>query len=208
MLIVFEGADGAGKTHLMREVNKQLRAKGIEATLTREPGCGNIEVCKIIRGIVLNPKISLDANSEFLLFMVDRLEHYRQVIEPQQSRLILQDRNYLSTEVYQIHMAMTDKVPEEFIAIHRALAEIPDGYVFVNTPVELCLKRLKTDKEKGSKFDGKDEEFHKRVHKYYAEVFAENHKTEKIVVDGTFPSELNAKNVIDWIETIKEVRVR
>jgi dTMP kinase len=206
MLIVFEGADGAGKTYLMREVDKQLKAKGIEAVLTREPGCERVEVCKAIRKIVLDPKKSLDPNAEFLLFMVDRLEHYRQVIEPQQSRIILQDRGYLSTEIYQIHMEMTDKVPEEFIAIHRALAEIPDGFVFVRTPVELCLKRLK--KGKGSKFDEKDEEYHKRVHQHYAEIFNEKHGTEKLIVDGALPVELNATTVIEFINNIKEVRVR
>jgi dTMP kinase len=202
MWICFEGCDGSGKSALLKETAKRLKERGMDVLCTREPGSPMVDVCKAIRQVVLDPNKKIEPNSEFLLFMVDRIEHYRQVIEPNQSKLILQDRCYLSTEVYNIHTAMNGKLPDEFVSIHRAVAEIPDGFIFLNTPFELCVKRIELKKEKV------DKDWLKRIHRYYQKEFRKKHQTEVIMIDGSRPVELNAKMVIDFIEGVKEVRVR
>ena len=101
-LIVIEGADGAGTTtqakRLSSRINNQL---GSDASIvTCEPTNGPIG--KLIRQYLRsgNPP---PLNTMELLFRADRIEHVRSVIRPKldDGRIVLCDRYYLSTLVYQ-----------------------------------------------------------------------------------------------------------
>ncbi len=101
-LIVFEGAEGAGKTTQIRLLAERLKAARIPCTTVREPG--GTPVGDAIRGILLHADQEVTASTEALLFMASRAELVARGIQPalEAGRNVLVDRFFLSTYAYQI----------------------------------------------------------------------------------------------------------
>lgn len=102
MLITLEGIEGAGKTTQLENIVAFFKAKGYECVTTREPG--GTPIGAQIRSILLDPQnVRLDANAELLLYMADRVQHIRTLIEPHlaDGQVVLCDRFFDATLVYQ-----------------------------------------------------------------------------------------------------------
>ena len=101
-LIVFEGAEGAGKTTQIRILAERLAAADIPSVAVREPG--GTPVGDDIREILLHPEQEITAASEALLFMASRAELVAREIRPSLGAgfTVLLDRFFLSTYAYQI----------------------------------------------------------------------------------------------------------
>ncbi|MCW8837608.1 MAG: dTMP kinase [Thiovulaceae bacterium] len=93
MYITIEGIDTAGKSTQISELKK----KYTDAIITKEPGA--TEVGKEIREIVLNARAQ-SKKAEFLLFLADRAEHVKEVIEPNLDKMIISDRSAVSGVAY------------------------------------------------------------------------------------------------------------
>jgi dTMP kinase len=93
MYIAIEGIDTAGKSTQI----EKLRAHFSDAIITKEPG--GTEVGKEIREIVLSAKTK-SKKAEFLLFLADRAEHIKEIIEPNLDKLIISDRSAVSGVAY------------------------------------------------------------------------------------------------------------
>ncbi len=91
MYIAFEGIDGVGKTTQIELLKNYLKD---DVVFTKEPGGVDIGV----RDIVLNTKLSIKAQT--MLFLADRAEHYKRVIEPNKDKIIITDRSYISGIAY------------------------------------------------------------------------------------------------------------
>ncbi len=101
MFITFEGGEGVGKSTQIRALFENLKEKGVDVVLTREPGgCLTAEE---IRNVMLNSSVHLDVISQLFLVMASRREHYIHTIKPslEQGKLVLCDRFIDSTFVYQ-----------------------------------------------------------------------------------------------------------
>lgn len=101
-LIVFEGADSLGKTTQIEALYNYLtKVKNLKVIQTREPGGTNLG--SKIREILLNSTEKLPPKAQLLLFEADRNLHYENILKPylEQGYIILCDRFYLSTLVYQ-----------------------------------------------------------------------------------------------------------
>lgn len=93
MYIALEGIDTAGKsTQILK-----LAGHFPNAIITKEPG--GTEIGKEIREIVLNAKIQ-SKKAEFLLFLADRAEHIKEVVEPNLGKMIISDRSAVSGVAY------------------------------------------------------------------------------------------------------------
>ncbi len=102
MFITLEGIEGAGKTTQLEKIVAFLESRGYECQTTREPG--GTAIGERIRGILLDPAhVKLDPVAELLLYMADRVQHIRTVIEPGMAagRVVLCDRFFDATLVYQ-----------------------------------------------------------------------------------------------------------
>lgn len=100
--IVFEGIDGAGKSHQIANTEKWLLNKGLGVTVTREPG-GTVMGAKI-RSLLLDPENrDMATATELMLYAADRAQHIAEVILPaiEQGKIVLCDRFTLSTLAYQ-----------------------------------------------------------------------------------------------------------
>lgn len=97
--VVFEGADGAGKSTQLALAATWLRARGIKVATTREPG--GTPAGEKLRDVVLGGGI--DKHSELFLMLAARRENVCNVIIPALTRgeWLLCDRFGDSTRAYQ-----------------------------------------------------------------------------------------------------------
>jgi len=93
MYITIEGIDTAGKSTQISNLKNEFP----NAIITKEPGATPIG--KKIREIVLDAKTK-SKKAEFLLFLADRAEHIKEVIEPNLEKMIISDRSAVSGIAY------------------------------------------------------------------------------------------------------------
>ena len=100
--ITLEGIDGAGKSSHLDFVCAQVRARGFEAQLTREPG-GTLTGEKIRKVLLDSGTAGLSPLAEMALMFASRAQHIAEVIEPAVATgsIVLCDRFTDSTEAYQ-----------------------------------------------------------------------------------------------------------
>ncbi|MCX6076646.1 MAG: dTMP kinase [Campylobacterales bacterium] len=93
MYITIEGIDTAGKSTQIEKLSQAFP----HAIITKEPGATLIG--KEIREMVLSAKAQ-SKKAEFLLFLADRAEHIKEVIEPNLDKMIISDRSVVSGVAY------------------------------------------------------------------------------------------------------------
>jgi len=100
-LFAFEGVDGSGKSTQIRICAQSLLAAGREVVQVREPG--GTPLSDAIRTLVLDPRHTVDARAELLLYMAARAQLVAEVIAPalQAGKIVLADRFGWSTLAYQ-----------------------------------------------------------------------------------------------------------
>lgn len=188
MFIVFEGGEGAGKSTVIRGVAKELRKRGYEIVVTKEPGGGlGKEIDELIK-----KRERITPLSELFLFLAERATHVEEVIKPalRKGKIVLCDRFYHSTLAYQgygrrIPLKVIEKV--DFIARQGLF---PDIVFLLDLPEEIGFLRGKgADRiEKGSL------SFHKRVREGYLELAEKDPTIRKI--DATKPPKEVLENIL------------
>lgn len=170
-LIVFEGAEGAGKSTQIKAIASRLTRAGVPCLTLREPG--GTPVGDAIRKIVLDSEHHITAQAEALLFMASRAELIAREIRPaiEQGKVVLLDRFFLSTYAYQI---VGRGLPEEEVRAANRLATlglVPDLTVLLDVPPREGLGRADT-RGKRDRMERSGDDFHDRVGNAFRE-FAE-----------------------------------
>lgn len=100
-LITIEGLDGAGKTTLAMRLADELRARGVEVTLLREPG--GVAAAERIRTLVKDPDLHIAPRAEALLYAAARAQLVEEALTPalERGEWILLDRFVDSSLAYQ-----------------------------------------------------------------------------------------------------------
>jgi len=93
MYIAIEGIDTAGKSTQIQALKNIYP----HAVITKEPG--GTAIGQEIRSLVLSAKTQ-SKKAEFLLFLADRAEHIKEVIEPNLDKMIISDRSAVSGVAY------------------------------------------------------------------------------------------------------------
>ncbi len=101
MLITFEGIDGSGKSTQISLLKERLLKDGHRVEVFREPG--GTDVSEMIRGMLLNPELEIDAVTELLLFSSARSQLVAEKLKPllKEDVIVILDRFYDSTTAYQ-----------------------------------------------------------------------------------------------------------
>jgi len=102
MYIAIEGIDTAGKSTQIAKLSESFP----HAIITKEPGA--TEIGKEIREMVLSARAK-SKKAEFLLFLADRAEHIKEVIEPNIDKMIISDRSAVSGVAYALIQGEIDK---------------------------------------------------------------------------------------------------
>jgi dTMP kinase len=170
LLVVFEGAEGAGKSTQLRVLADWLRARGRDVVAVREPG-GTV-VGDEIRRILLDPNSDIVPRSEALLFMASRAQLVEREIRPalEAGAIVLLDRFFLSTYAYQ---GIGRGLPEADLRSANAIATqglVPDITLLLTMPVADGLARA-TERGERDRMERAELAFHERVARAF-ETFA------------------------------------
>ncbi len=100
-LITIEGLDGAGKSTLAAGLAAALQARGVPATLLREPG--GVVLSERIRTLVKDPSLTVDPRAEALLYAAARAQLVAEKLKPllDAGACVLLDRFVDSSLAYQ-----------------------------------------------------------------------------------------------------------
>lgn len=153
ILIAMEGIDGTGKSTQLRLLGRYLRGKGCPVIETREPTNGPFGR-KIRELYVDRGKYSVEQELE--LFIGDRRQHVREVIEPALAggRIVLTDRYYYSTAAYQGAAGMD---PGE-VFVRNRFAPRPDLVILLTMRPEISLVRIQESRgEELNDFEQEDQ---------------------------------------------------
>lgn len=165
-LIVFEGAEGAGKTTQIKRLAERLARAGIPCVAVREPG--GTPVGDAIREILLDREWHVTDATEALLFMASRAELIAREIRPTLTagKVVLVDRFFLSTYAYQI---AGRGLPEQEVRAANRLATgglVPDFTLLLDIPAKEGLARA--DARGGrDRMEKSGAEFHDQVGKAF-----------------------------------------
>ncbi|MEW9503327.1 dTMP kinase [Jeotgalibacillus marinus] len=169
MFITVEGPDGAGKTTVTNKVVEELKDRGHDVLLTREPG--GIDIAEKIREVILNPThTTMDSRTEALLYAAARRQHLVEKVFPalEQGKIVLCDRFIDSSLAYQGH-ARGLGIDEVWGINQFAIGDMmPDCTLYFDIdPVEGMARIAKNDGREVNRLDLESMAFHEKVYEGY-----------------------------------------
>ena len=179
MYIVFEGIDTCGKStqiNLLRDVYPQ-------AIFTKEPG-GSL-LGEKIRSMILEGN-NLDSKTELFLFLADRAQHRKEVIEPNLDQMIISDRSLISGIAYAMDVVQVFEM--NLLAMNDIL---PDKIVFFEISESLLFSRLSKKNQ---------DNIEKRGIKYFLKIQENLKKTLQILEKPTL--------FLDAQESIQDLHIK
>ena len=170
MFITFEGIDASGKSTQLELLEKNLRDKGYKVLLTRQPG--GTRIGQQIRKVILDPdNTDMIPETEVLLYMADRLQHLRQLVQPalEEGKIVLCDRYHDALVVYQgagrqMDLSWLKPIEGKFL-LHPNLSFYLD--ISLEKSKHRLEKRNQTQGIKNCRLESENDEFFKRVIQKY-----------------------------------------
>jgi len=210
MFITLEGIEGSGKTSQMDHIARFLEKKGRVCQMTREPG--GTDIGAKIRNILLDPvNEALDPMAELLLYVADRAQHVRSLIQPALAagKTVLCDRYFDATLVYQGFARGLDK--ELIKTLHKIILNDlkPDVTLLLDLPPATGLarawRRIEEAKENEveTRFEKEALKFHEAVRNGYLELA--RLEPERFFIIDAAQDQKNVSTQIDAVlETVLE----
>jgi len=187
-LISFEGGDGCGKSTQLQRTAKWLQERGEGVLETRQPGGTALGL--EIRRLLLSGEFVPVPECELLMFLADRAQHVREVIQPalNQGKWVLCDRYSDSTLAYQL--AARDLNHGVDLRPMLAFAEVgcvPHQTFWLDAPVKTAMLRMQQRQQAGAKSNRLDDEslaFHQRVAEAFEHIYM-NNQTRMVRLDAS-----------------------
>lgn len=178
--ITFEGPEGSGKSTQATMLTHELKERGYEVMLTREPG--GTRISNEIRKILLSKSFrEIRPLTELFLFSAGRAQHIEEKIIPnlEKGKIVICDRFTDSTIAYQgfgRNFAL-DTINHLNELATRAV--VPDLTFLLNINVEEGLLRaMQLHKDsvsgKGDRFETEEIDFHRRVQNGFLDLLKKN----------------------------------
>lgn len=186
-LITIEGVDGAGKTTLAGALERELRARGIDVALLREPG--GVELSERIRALVTEPGLTVGGRAEALLYAAARAQLAEQELQPRldAGQWLLLDRYVDSSLAYQ---GVARHLGVQAVAQINQFATqglVPDRTLLLDlTP---ALGRARQDQRAGApdRMERSGEEFFADVARGYRELARRSRGRIRVIDAGRSP---------------------
>lgn len=197
--VVVEGNDRTGKTTQLPLIEAELKARGYEVVVTREPG--GTPFAEKLRHLALSAseEDSLDPVSEMLLMATARHDHYVKVIKPalDLGKVVLCSRGFFSTFAYQVHPHGSD----ELMALFNHVTAVSMGILGDIRPMMVNLTL--SEEERAKRFaerpvedaiEKRDADYQTKVAEAYS--LLEN-QPGTLTKDASLPAEQIAKEVVE-----------
>jgi len=198
-LITFEGTDGAGKTTQINLLAEDLRNRGRDVLITREPG-GTV-LSEKIRQLLLDPASQdMTAETEALLYAAARAQLVSKVIAPAlgSGRVVLCDRFVDSSLAYQGYGRGMDQGRLQAInsfALQRVGAFLT---IILDLEPDLGLRRV-TGSGQLDRLEQESLSFHRRVREGYL-ALARLYPCRIKTVDGNASPEVVQARILLLVE--------
>lgn len=184
MFITFEGGEGSGKTTQSKRLYQYLIDRCIKAVHTREPG--GTRVAEEIRNILVNGETNkMHRDTELLLYMAARVEHYKRKIYPLLCKgyVVICDRFHDSTLAYQCAKGISQK---KIDAIYSAVFnEIKiDRTYFLSVDPDNGIYRATRNRSHENRFEQMGMKFHSDVLKNFDRIY-ENNRDRIVKIDSS-----------------------
>lgn len=178
LFITFEGADGCGKTTQLKLLAEDLKMRGYDVVITREPGAKGLG--EKIREILLNYDGDVSDRCESFLFLADRAQHIDMIVNPavETGKIVLCDRHTDSSVAYQ---GYGRGLPVERIKMLNELAvngRHPDLTIVFDIDVETSMSRVGDEKDR---LESAGMEFFNRVRNGYLEIAKQEPQRVKVL---------------------------
>ena len=196
--IVFEGPEGAGKTTQIARLAANLRAQGLAPVLTREPG--GTRAADAIRQVILEPTLTINPLTEFLLYSASRAQHVEEVIRPalERGKLVISDRFFGASVAYQGYGRGLE-LDFVYSLTERVTGGLqPDLVLLLDLDPEVGLKRIAARGFK-DRLELADLAFHRRVRAGFLKQAEENPRWT--VFDAAQGEDALARDVWATVET-------
>ncbi len=164
-----EGPEGAGKTSILQKIYEELKERGVDVVLTREPG--GIAIAEQIREVILSPvNTEMDPRTEALLYAAARRQHLVEKVKPALNRgaFVLCDRFVDSSLAYQGHARGLGI--DEVFSINQFATEdqMPHSTLYFDILPEDGLKRIEMHSGREiNRLDLEKLSFHQKVREGY-----------------------------------------
>jgi dTMP kinase len=194
--IVFEGAEGTGKSYQIQNLYNSLKKKKFNVEKTREPG-GSVTAEKI-RNLIFNSKNKFDKLTDFFLMLASRNEHLNKkiLVAKKNKRILICDRFVDSTFAYQV---VGNKINSKINLLNNnyILKNLkPNLTIILKSNIKAINQRLKKRKNK-NKFDKLRNSFHIKMQKTFIKLAKE--KKNYIVFDSTANDKNLEKKILDLV---------
>ena len=193
--LVFEGLDGSGKSTLIERLANELRTRGFDLILTREPG--GTPLAEDIRKILLRTDAEVpDARTELLLYEASRAQHVERVIRPalQAGKWVLCDRFTASTVAFQSFARKLSRMDIDWLNKYAIGGVNPNLNVLLDLSVDESIKRRKGRVDstgvEDDRFEREARDFHEAVRNGYLTQAKEDPKNWLVLNASLDPNEL------------------
>lgn len=195
--ITFEGGEGAGKTTLITSIANDLKEKGFEVLVTREPGGSDLG--EKIRSLLLDSKGPMTPQAELCLFLASRSQHLSEKILPalKESKVVLCDRFNDSSIAYQgFGRGLAVKQVEEIC--NTICKDIkPDLTFYLDLSPQEGLNRIQ---ESHDRIESEKKSFHEKVRLGYIELSKKEPGRIK-VIDASLSKEKVFENALNELNS-------
>jgi dTMP kinase len=195
--IVFEGVEGCGKSYQSKKLIKNLKKKGLNPILTREPG--GTKSAESIRTLILKDYFNkgkyekFDKYTDTLLYLAARNEHIKNKIKPalKKNSIVICDRFVDSTFAYQVY---GKKVNKTFIEnIHKLILQgVKPNLTFVLKVSVLASKKRLQKRRTKNRYDNFSQSFYTKAQESFLKI-AKNKKNYIILESSKNDSILEKK---------------
>jgi dTMP kinase len=173
LIIVFEGIEGTGKSHHIKNVAKYLKKNNKKFIQIREPGGSNNS--EKIRKLILNNRSTFNKHTDLLLYLAARSENIELIKKNIGKKIILIDRFKDSTIAYQ-HYGMDVNLKFIENTNNFLLKGININFTFLNT-VSLSNMKKRLEKRRNlNRYDKFNDNFYDKVQKGFIKIFKKNPK--------------------------------
>lgn len=157
-----EGGEGAGKSTQVRRLADELRARGIDVIVTREPG--GSEGGEAIRNLLMQGDIKRwSSHTEALLFAAARADHVEKVIQPALGigTWVISDRFIDSSRAYQGVAGGIDDAAVLALHAFGSRGLLPDRTLVLEVSPEIGADRAAArDGAAADRFAARERAFH------------------------------------------------
>ena len=198
--IALEGGEGAGKSTQARLLAEALESRGIEATVTREPG--GTPGAEAIRTLLLDSTgDGWNPRAEALLFAAARSDHVERLIRPalETGRWVICDRFVDSSRAYQGGAGGLDD--RDILVLHGIGSGglLPDLTVLIEVSPDVAVARTaQRDGAQSDRIGGRDAAYHGAVVAAFA-ALAEADPARFVRVDGDGSREETHARIVDAV---------